>query len=61
MMAGRLLVPVADGLAVIDPANGDSERVIAVAHPPGSGPVLPAVVGSTVVEQRGAVLTGYGP
>ena len=60
MMAGRLLVPVDTGIAVVDPANGTRERVIAMPHPPGSGPVLPAVVGSMVIEQRGTVLTGYG-
>ena len=28
MMTGRLLVPVTDGLAVCDPADGALERVI---------------------------------
>ncbi len=60
MMAGRFLIPVNEGLAACDPADGARERVIPLAHPPGSGPVMPAVVGTTVVEQRGAVLTGFG-
>ena len=61
MMAGRLLVPVAAGLAVYDPTDGAEERVIPLAHPPGTGAVLPAVSGSMVIEQRGGVLAGYGP
>lgn len=61
MMAGRLLVPVSDGLAVYDPADGARERLIAIAHPDGTGPVTPAVSGSTVIEQRGAAIAGFGP
>jgi hypothetical protein len=61
MMAGRLLVPVRGGLAVVDPADGAQERLIALAHPPGPGPVLPKVSGSTVIEQRGPALAGYRP
>ena len=61
MMAGKLLVPVADGVAVYNPADGTEERMIPLAHPPGAGAVLPAVTGSMLIEQRGAVLTGYGP
>lgn len=59
MMAGKLLVPVADGLAVHDPAEGVRESLIPMTHPPGQGPVLPAVVGTTVVEQRESTLAGY--
>ncbi len=61
MMAGRLLVPVADGLAVYNTADGIRERVIPLTHPAGTGPVLPAVAGQTVIEQRDAGLAGYGP
>jgi len=61
MMAGRLLVPVAEGLAVYTPSDGVLERVIPLAHPAGTGPVVPAVAGQTVVEQRGDGLAGYGP
>jgi hypothetical protein len=60
MMAGKLLVPVAEGLAVCDPANGARERLIPMTHPPGEGAVVPAVVGTTVIEQRGAALAGFG-
>jgi len=60
-MDDKLLVPVADGLAVCDPATGIRERLIPLAHPPGQDPVLPSVVGTTVVEQRGDAVTGYSP
>lgn len=61
MMAGRLLVPVEGGLAVFNPANGEYERLIALAHPPGKAAVVPAVAGSMVLEQRGPALTVFGP
>jgi hypothetical protein len=61
MMAGRLLVPVADGLAVHNPSDGARDRVIAVAHPPGTGAVLPAIIGQMVIEQRDGVVAAYGP
>lgn len=61
MMAGKLLMPVADGVMVYNPANGAGERLIPLAHPPGTGPVLPAVTGSMLIEQRGAELAGFGP
>ena len=61
VMAGRLLIPVEGGLAVYDPANGAQERLIAIEHPPGMGAIIPAVVGSTVIEQRGQALRAFGP
>ena len=61
VMAGRLLIPVEGGLAVYDPANGAHERLIPLEHPPGMGAVIPAVVGSTVIEQRGQALRAFGP
>jgi hypothetical protein len=61
MMAGMLLVPVAEGLAVFSTADGVRERVIPLSHPAGTGPVLPAVSGPVVIEQRGATLAGFGP
>ena len=61
MMADQLLVPVADGLAVVNPADGAVQRVIPVDHPAGDGPVIPAVSGTMVIEQRGAAITGFGP
>lgn len=67
MMAGRLLVPVADGLAVYNHDDGVQERVIPLNHPGGESgrdgevPVTPAVSGQMVIEQRGPSLAGYGP
>lgn len=61
LMAGQLLVPVAGGLGVHNPADGARERVIALSHPPGTGPVMPAVFGQMVIEQRDADLAAYGP
>lgn len=61
MMAGRLLVPVAEGLAVLKPTDGERERVIALTHPTGTGPVFPAVVGQLVIEQRDATVAAYTP
>jgi hypothetical protein len=61
MMAGRLLVPLAEGLAVDNPDDGARERVIALAHPAGTGPVLPAIIGQMVIEQRDGRVAAYGP
>lgn len=61
MMAGRLLVPVPDGLAVYDPADGARDRLIPLSHPQGDGPVIPAVSGSMVVEQHGSAVAGFSP
>jgi len=60
-MAGKLLVPVAAGIAVYDPSDAVFERLIALSHPPGTAPVLPTAVGSTLIEQRGPALAAFGP
>ncbi|KUH81327.1 MULTISPECIES: PQQ-binding-like beta-propeller repeat protein [unclassified Mycobacterium] len=60
IMAGRLLVPVTGGYDVFDPETGRGERHIPVARPPGSAPVVPAVAGSTLLEQRGDQLVALG-
>lgn len=60
IMAGRLLVPVTDGYDVFDPATGRGERHIPVARPRSAAPVVPAVAGSTVLEQRGDELVALG-
>jgi len=60
MMAGRLLIPLTTGIGVYEPAKGAEERVIAVTHPAGSGPVVPTVTDSKVIEQRGDALAAYG-
>ncbi|GAA0538145.1 hypothetical protein GCM10011581_05070 [Saccharopolyspora subtropica] len=54
--AGRLLVPVADGLAVLDPATGNRDRVIPVDRAGYPGPVELNAVGPVVLEQRGDTL-----
>ena len=61
MMADQLLVPVADGLAVVNPDDGVVEKLIPLSHPAGDGPVIPAVNGTMVIEQRGAAIAGFGP
>ncbi len=60
IMAGRLLVPVTDGYDVFDPATGQGERHIPVTRPPSAAPVVPAVAGSMVIEQRGEELVALG-
>ncbi|OBB39429.1 hypothetical protein [Mycobacterium sp. 852002-51961_SCH5331710] len=60
LMAGRLLVPVTDGYDVFDPATGRGERHIPVARPQSAAPVVPAVAGSTLLEQRGDELVALG-
>lgn len=61
MMGGRLLIPLTTGIGVYDPTSGTNERVIAVNHPAGTGPVVPTVTDSKVIEQRGDALAAYGP
>jgi hypothetical protein len=60
VMAGRLLVPVTDGYDVFDPITGKGERHIPLQRPQSSGPVVPAVAGSTLLEQRGDTLVALG-
>lgn len=60
IMAGRLLVPVTDGYDVFDPQTGQGERHIPLQRPQISGPVVPAVAGSTLLEQRGAEVVALG-
>lgn len=61
MMGGRLLIPLSTGIGVYDPTSGTNQRVIPVSHPVGNGPVVPAVTGTQLIEQRGAALTVFGP
>ncbi|KAA0102570.1 hypothetical protein [Mycolicibacterium sp. P1-5] len=61
MMAGRLLIPLTNGIGVYEPGSGTSERILPVAHPAGSGPVVPTVTGSVVIEQHGDALAAFGP
>ena len=60
VMAGRLIVPVTDGVDVFDPATGAGERHIPLWRPPMQSAVVPAVAGSTVLEQRGDELVALG-
>jgi hypothetical protein len=60
IMAGKLLVPVTDGIAVCDPVTGDGAGFLPVARPPGSSPVIPTVAGSQILEQRGNTLVALG-
>jgi hypothetical protein len=60
MMAGRLLVPVTGGYDVFDPATGTGVEHIPLQRPPSSAAVVPAVAGSTIIEQRGDQLVALG-
>ncbi|MDG4664328.1 hypothetical protein [Mycobacterium sp. 236(2023)] len=60
LMAGKLLVPVTTGYDVFDPETGTGDKHIAVQRPPVDGPVVPAVAGSTLLEQRGSELVALG-
>lgn len=64
MMAGRLLVPVTGAIGVYDPLSGADERYIpvdrATSPPPPGAPVIPAVSGSRVFEQRGDTVVALG-
>jgi len=70
MMAGRLLVPVTGGYDVFDPATGNGvEHFPVLGAPPtrsvgglpaSSAAVVPAVAGSTILEQRGDELVALG-
>jgi hypothetical protein len=60
LMAGRLLVPVSSGYDVFDPVTGKGERHVALQRPPSPDPVVPAVAGEMVMEQRGGELVALG-
>ncbi len=60
MMAGRLIVPVTDGIDVSDPVTGAGERHIPLRRAPTRSAVVPAAAGSTVLEQRGDELVALG-
>ncbi len=60
VMAGRLLVPVTGGYDVFEPETGKGDHHIPLIRPPSTQPVVPAVAGSTVLEQRGDELVALG-
>lgn len=59
-MAGRLLVPVTGGYDVFDAESGAGERHIPVPRDATAGPVVPAVAGELIVEQRGDRIVALG-
>jgi hypothetical protein len=60
MLAGKLLVPVTTGYDVFNAQTGAGQSHIPLSRPPGPGPVVPAVAGSTLLEQRGGTLVALG-
>ncbi|HZQ32879.1 MAG TPA: hypothetical protein VFB19_14240 [Mycobacterium sp.] len=60
LMADRLLVPVTGGIAVYTPNDGTFERLIPVDRGNAAGPIVPGVIGTTVVEQRGNTVVALG-
>ncbi len=56
MVAGRLLLPVPGGLAVLDPGSGARLGLLAVDRGGYAGPVRLATLGPVVLEQRGPIL-----
>lgn len=60
MMAGKLLIPVTGAIGVYDPVNGENERYIPVNRATSEQPVISAVTGSRVIEQRGDKVVALG-
>ncbi|WP_216908066.1 Rv3212 family protein [Nocardia noduli] len=61
MMTGKLLVPVTDGIAVLEPSSGAEISRIPVQRPGAdTSPLSLAVLGTTVLEKRGSVLYALG-
>lgn len=60
MMAGRLIIPVSDGIGVYDPTSGAAERFIPLRREPAKSAVVPGVAGSVLLEQRGSTLAALG-
>lgn len=59
--AGALLVPVPQGLAVVEPSSGRVVRTIALDRPDPGAPVTLAVSGPVLLEQRGPELVALRP
>jgi hypothetical protein len=53
-------VPVTGGYDVFEPGSGKGDHHIPVQRPPSDAAVVPAVAGSTVLEQRGDELVALG-
>jgi hypothetical protein len=56
-----LLVPVPAGVAVVTPATGRVTRTLPVARDDPRAPVVPAVQGEMLLEQRGATVVALRP
>ena len=59
--AGRLLMPVPDGVALVDTGAGRVERMLPVPRTDPRAPVTSAVLGDTLLEQRGPDLVALRP
>ncbi|WP_018023474.1 PQQ-binding-like beta-propeller repeat protein [Corynebacterium ulceribovis] len=55
-MGSDLLIPVSDGLMVLDKTTGEKQRTIAVNRGDYTGPVSVSVTGNTIIERRGTDL-----
>ncbi|GAA3031943.1 hypothetical protein GCM10010528_11430 [Gordonia defluvii] len=63
-VGGRMLVPDPAGYTVVDAATGRRVGALPVVRDLGqtpSVPIVPAVIGDAVVEQRGNLIVAYGP
>ncbi|WP_040791733.1 Rv3212 family protein [Nocardia paucivorans] len=61
LMAGRLLVPVPDAIAALDPSTGAVTTRIPVSRKDHDGsPISIGVLGTTIFEQRGGELVALG-
>jgi hypothetical protein len=61
LLAGKLMVPVTDGIAVCDPVTGVGEGFLPVHRAPGEASVIPLATGAQLLEQRGNTLVALGP
>ncbi|WP_280196225.1 PQQ-binding-like beta-propeller repeat protein [Nocardia farcinica] len=60
-MAGRLLIPVADAIVAVDPGTGAELARLPVERPGyDNSPISLAVLGTTVLEQRGTTMHALG-
>lgn len=61
VVADRLLVPVAEGIAVYNWQTGETESTIAIDRAGYSGPISLGLAGATVIEKRGEQLVALQP
>lgn len=61
VVADRLLVPVAEGIAVYNWQTGETESTIAIDRAGYSGPIGLGLAGATVIEKRGEQLVALQP